>query len=184
MFMWSATASESSRSIGPTSRRMRPRLSSSFVRSLGSSAISAVACRTSMARSYAGLPRDTVSHGSFGSASVLGRWPTEPFRLAAALLLGDAPLPCGPRRSRRNPPARHRERGAELLEEPLGRELAVAQLAPLVLRDRSQHRTRTREHAALLHVRERVRRLHVEDRLDSRRGLLGVLSAGAARARD
>src|ERR671919_2516345 len=66
MFMWSATASESSRSIGPTSPRMRPRLSSSFVRSRGSSAISAVARSTSMARSYAGRPSDTVSQGICG----------------------------------------------------------------------------------------------------------------------
>src|ERR671918_187099 len=53
MFMWSASESESSRSIGPTSRRSRPRLSSSCVRSLGSSPITAVARSTSTTRSYA-----------------------------------------------------------------------------------------------------------------------------------
>src|ERR671922_249550 len=48
MFMWSATASESSEVSGPTSRRMRPRLSSSLVRSRGSSGRSSVSLRTSM----------------------------------------------------------------------------------------------------------------------------------------
>src|SRR6476620_8502544 len=50
MFMWSASASDSSGVIGPTSRRTRPRLSSSRVRSVGSSGRSEVRARTSVTR--------------------------------------------------------------------------------------------------------------------------------------
>ena len=46
--------------------------------------------------------------------------------------------------------ARHAQRLAQLLDEPVGRQLAVAQLAALVLRDRSQHRPELRRDAALL----------------------------------
>src|SRR3954452_23014269 len=50
MFIQSASASESSGVIGPTSRRMRPRLSSRRVRSIGSSGRSGVRARTSVLR--------------------------------------------------------------------------------------------------------------------------------------
>src|SRR4051794_13631690 len=50
MFMWSARASESSGVIGPTSLRTRPRLSSSRVRSAGSSGSSEVRASTSVNR--------------------------------------------------------------------------------------------------------------------------------------
>ena len=52
--MWSARASESSIVIGPTSRRMRPRLSRSRVRSVGSSGSSMASFTTSTARSTQG----------------------------------------------------------------------------------------------------------------------------------
>src|SRR3954469_24102510 len=50
MFIQSASASESSGVIGPTSRRIRPRLSSRCVRSRGSSGRSGVRARTSVLR--------------------------------------------------------------------------------------------------------------------------------------
>ena len=57
--MWSASASESSGVTGPTSRRMRPRLSSSLVRAVGSSASctpSVFPSRQTDARTDCGLP--------------------------------------------------------------------------------------------------------------------------------
>src|SRR4051812_2506952 len=50
MFIQSASASESSGVIGPTSRRIRPRLSSRRVRSIGSSGRSGVRASTSVVR--------------------------------------------------------------------------------------------------------------------------------------
>src|SRR5918999_357812 len=61
MFMWSATASESSAVIGPTSRRTRPRLSRSRVRSVGSSSRSEVSLRTSMGRLSSLVMRDELT---------------------------------------------------------------------------------------------------------------------------
>ena len=77
---------------------------------------------------------------------------------------------------------RDAQRFAEHLDEPVDGEVFVAQLAPLVLGDRAQHRPRLRDDALLLSRRERRRRLDVEDRLDPRLGFLGVLAARPARA--
>src|SRR6478735_7074114 len=57
MFIQSARASESSGVIGPTSRRMRPRLSSRRVRSVGNSGRSGVRARTSVLRLSPPVPR-------------------------------------------------------------------------------------------------------------------------------
>ena len=73
---------------------------------------------------------------------------------------------------------------AELLDEPLDGQLAVAPLAPLVLGDAAQHRAGLRRHAPLLRVRQRRRRLDVEHGLDARLGRVRVLAARAARARE
>ena len=73
---------------------------------------------------------------------------------------------------------------AERLDQPLGRELAVAPLASLVLCDRAQHRPRFADHAPLLGLRERRGGLDVEARLDPRVALLRVLPARPARARE
>ena len=59
-----------------------------------------------------------------------------------------------------------------------------SELAPLVLSDGAQRRPGPRDDAPLLRVGERLRRFDVEQRLDPRRRLLCVLTAGAARARD
>ena len=68
-------------------------------------------------------------------------------------------------------------------DEALDRELAVACLAPLVLRDRPEDGACASDDAVLLDVRERRRRLDVERRFDPRRGLLRMLSARPARPR-
>ena len=78
----------------------------------------------------------------------------------------------------------NRERGAQLLDEALDCELAVAGLAALVLRDARRTGACTRDDTPFLDVGERGGRLDVEQGVDPRRGLLGVLSARAARARD
>ena len=54
------------------------------------------------------------------------------------------------RRLRRAPPAPDARRLAQLLDDPVGRELAVPQLRPLVLRDRADDRPEPLEHAPLL----------------------------------
>jgi len=76
------------------------------------------------------------------------------------------------------------KRREPLTDEALDRELAVAQLAPLVLRDRAQHRSRLRDDAPLLRVRERLGRQHVEARLDAGLGRVRMLAARAARPRE
>ena len=73
---------------------------------------------------------------------------------------------------------------AQRLDQPLDSELAVPQLAALVLGDRSQHRARLADHARLLNAPERGRGLDVEERLDARLGLLRVLAARPTRPRE
>src|SRR5262249_38119674 len=86
----------------------------------------------------------------------------------AAALGFETPLDRGLGRLRGRPLPRHAERLAQLADEPLERELAVPRLAPLVLRDRTQDWTCSRNDAAPLRVGEGVRALHVEDGLDAR----------------
>ena len=93
-----------------------------------------------------------------------------------ALLL-EPPLPCGGAGFRGHAAAGDGERLAKLRDEPLDRQLAVPSLAPLVLGDRTNDRTDTREDSAALSVRERRRGLDLERRLDPRRRLLRVLAA-------
>src|SRR5581483_2393612 len=108
----------------------------------------------------------------------------EPLRLAPPALLAEAPLARGLRRLRRRPRAPRPRRPPQLLEHALGRELPVAKLRALVLRNRPHGRPEPGEHATTLAVAERFRRVDVEERLHARRGLLRVLTAGPARARD
>ena len=86
-------------------------------------------------------------------------------------------------RGRSSLPARARSLG-DLLDDPLGGELAVAQLRALVLGDRADDRAELREHPPPLGLAEPGRRLDVEERLDARRALLRVLAARPARPRD
>ena len=69
----------------------------------------------------------------------------------------------------------------ELLEDPLRRELSVAQLRPFVLGDGTHERPDPIEDAAAFGLAEPGRRLDVEERLDPRRALLRMLPAGPAR---
>src|SRR5437764_559032 len=109
--------------------------------------------------------------------------PPPPLDLGAAPLLFEAALDRRLRRLRRPPTARDAERLVQLRDEALERQLAVAQLAALVLRDRAEHGAGLREHAPPLRVAERAGRLDVEHRLDARLVLLRVLSARSARPR-
>src|SRR6188508_683849 len=166
MFMWSASASDSSIVTGPTSRRTRPRLSRRRVRSRGSSGSSVASRSTSTAASLF----------SWGAAKSLRARP-------AALLLE----PFFARRCaglRRHALSRDRERLPELLHEPVGRQFAVAELAALVLCHRAQHLSRPRDDPPFLRVGERRRRLDVEHGLDARLRFLRVLTTRPARARD
>src|SRR5918996_671573 len=185
MFMWSASASESSGVIGPTSRRMRPRLSSRRVRSTGSAGRSTASLATCTTRSYVhGYDAPRAARPPWGSSLGVG-WasPEALLRRSASLRLETA-RSRRRRRRRRHPATRHGERLPQLLDEPLDRELAVPELTPLVLGDRAENGACTGEHATLLNVRQRRGRLHVEQCLDPRRRLLSVLAAGPTRARD
>src|SRR5204862_2646716 len=121
-----------------------------------------------------GRPRGGAEAVTAPLALVYAR-PAEPLHVAAAALVLE-PAFLRRRRGRgRDATSGHAQRLAERCDEPLGRELAVAQLAPFVLRDRAQNRPGLRDDTALLHVRQRGRRLDVEHRLDPRLRLLRVL---------
>src|SRR4029079_11357626 len=120
--------------------------------------------------------REEYAPAAGGGPSVVGR-AAEPLRHAATALLVEPPLLRGRGRLRRTPLPAHRRRLAQLLEDSLGRELAVTQLRALVLRDRAHDRSELREHAAPLGRREPGRLLDVEQRLGARRALLRVLAA-------
>jgi hypothetical protein len=92
--------------------------------------------------------------------------------LGALALLLEAALARRGARLRRHALPLDAERFAELLDQPLDRELAVPPLAPLVLRNRPEGRPGLCDNAALLRVAERGGTLDVEDRLDA--GLRGV----------
>ena len=103
----------------------------------------------------------------------------------AAALLVESARSCGSRRLRRAPRPSHLHRLAQLLEDPLGRELAVAQLRAFVLRDRPHDRPELRSSTRRRSASAQAgRRLDVEERLDARRALLRVLAARAARPRE
>src|SRR3990172_12304839 len=75
MLIWSATASETSGVTGPPSRRTRPRLSRSFVRSIGNSGRRDVRRRTSTAAILSrarGLPPLHPRRHLGGAADLLG----------------------------------------------------------------------------------------------------------------
>jgi hypothetical protein len=74
--------------------------------------------------------------------------------------------------------------GAQLFDETLDGELAVAQLAALVLGDCPEHWTETGDDTVFLRLAERRRGGDVERCFDPRRRLLGVLSTGTARPRE
>ena len=90
--------------------------------------------------SRGGTLRAPTGTGARDRHSVVLRGTTAALDLGTASLLRQPPLPgrCGGRG--RDPPPGHCERDAELLHEPLERQLPVAELTPLVLRYRSQHR--------------------------------------------
>src|SRR4029077_9187512 len=134
MFMWSASASDSSIVIGPTSRRMRPRLSRRRVRSRGSSA------------------RSVASRSTSTAASLFRRRFPERLRPAAAALTVEPTLVRGFRALRRDARTWDSEGGPQLLHEALDGQLSVAKLAPLVLCDCAQHRPGSRDDALLLRV--------------------------------
>src|SRR6478735_4377345 len=161
MFMWSASASDSSIVIGPTSRRTRPRLSSRRVLSRGSSGSSDASRSTSTAASLFG-----------------GRRLPERLRPSATALALEASCLCGFAGPGRNPAPRNGERGAELLDEALDREVAIPGLASLVLCDGAQYRPGSRDDTPLLRVGQRRGCFDVEQGLDPSGRLLGVLTAG------
>ena len=98
---------------------------------------------------------------------------------------------CSPRGAARATPAvgfgrsalaPRRRRLRDLLDDPLGRELAVPELRALVLGDRADDRARAARARAAARPRvSPAERLDVEERLDPRRALLRVLPAGTAR---
>ena len=67
---------------------------------------------------------------------------------------------------------------SQLFEDAIGRELAVAQLGALVLRDCADDRADPLEDALDLGRGQALRRFDVEQRLDAGRGLVRVLAAG------
>src|SRR4029078_13240540 len=97
----------------------------------------------------------------------VGRWPGWALRLAAPLFRFEPPFARRLRRLRRDAPPRDLQRLPQRLDETLDRELAVSELASLVLRDGAEHGPGLRHDEAFLGVRERVRRLHLEDRFDA-----------------
>src|SRR5689334_4338089 len=97
------------------------------------------------------------------SALVVTGPPAEALDVRAAALAGQ-PLLAGRRRRRRRPPRPlHPQRLTELVGEPLERELAVSELAALVLRDGAHDGPRTLRDAAALRLAQRLRCGHVED---------------------
>src|SRR5207247_4196039 len=104
--------------------------------------------------------------------------------VAAAALLVEAALDGGLARFRRAALARDAQSLPQGFDEPLGRELAVAPLTPLVLGNGAERGTGARHDAALLRCGQRGGGLDVEDRLDARIALLRVLATWAARARE
>src|SRR5919108_5692453 len=112
MFMWSASASESSGVIGPTSRRTRPRLSRSRVRASGSSG-RRLARRTASIASQSTTGTVTLAFRELLYLVVVLDWTPQLLRPRAASLLGETALPSGPGGCRRDTPSRDRERRAE-----------------------------------------------------------------------
>ena len=119
------------------------------------------------------------------AASLFRPWrPPERLRPGAATLLLEAALAGARARLRRDTAPGNGQGGTQLLDETLDRQLPVARLAPLVLRDGAKDGARPGHDAPLLGVGESRRSLDVERRLDPRRGLLRVLAARPTRARD
>ncbi len=176
--MWSASASESSWVIGPTSRRMRPRLSSSCVRSVGSSGRRSASLIASTPRSYAGTVR-------LGQRTCRARRRVSRRRAAdgaASSSHGGASPRAGARGRfgglRRHAPPRDGEslRGASRrAARPRAPGSATGSARPAQLHATPAPPLR---YPSLLDVRERCRCLDVEDGLDACRGLLSVLTAG------
>src|SRR6476659_5616194 len=135
-------------------------------------------CAQHEARKSADWPRRCQARLIFDVAAQL-------LRACAPSLLVEPPLLRRLRRRGRRAGAPPLRRRTELLDDAVGRELAVAQLRALVLRDRADDRAEPLEHPAPLRCGEGRRRLDVEERLDARRALLRVLSprpAGAGEA--
>src|SRR5215211_5658758 len=109
-------------------------------------------------------------------------------RSAGPLELGAPPLGLKPAlargaaRLRRLAAPPRAQRAADPRAQPRHRELAVARLAARVLRDRRDAWAEAALEPALLLIRERLRRVDVEHRLDPRRGDVRVLSTRPGRA--
>src|SRR5262245_37209742 len=112
------------------------------------------------------------------------RRPPERLRSRAPPLVLEPALARLRGRSRGYPPPRDSERLTELFDEALDRQLAVPRLAALVLRHRPEDGAGACNDPAALGVGQRGGGLDLERRLDSGRGLLGVLASRAARPRD
>src|ERR1700729_2357557 len=135
-----------------------------------------------LATSRRGGSRSRSSHRrSTASGIVPGRTPLV-LALCLAPLVGQATLHRSLGGARRAACARDLERRRQTAREALQRELAVARLAAGILRDRDHARSQPRGDPALLRVGQGSRRSYVERRLDSARGLVGVLPSGPRRA--
>src|SRR6185295_9056393 len=117
-------------------------------------------------------------------AELVPGWSSQLLRLRAPLLRLEPPFARSRRRLRRDASTLHLQGLSQLLDEPLDRQLAVPQLAALVLGDRAKRRSGLGEDAAFLGIREGRGRLDVEDRLHPCLGRVRVLSARTARARE
>src|SRR5918996_2260421 len=115
---------------------------------------------------------------------VSGRASTQALGVGPAPLFSQAPLARLGRGRRRAAPALALEPAGDRLGEALERQLAVSPLAALVLSDCADNGADAIGKPALVRVRQRRRRLHVEEGLHARLRLLHVLAARAARTRE
>src|SRR5436190_1935588 len=112
---------------------------------------------------------------------LVGLRTSEALDLAPPSLRREALLDRPAVRPRRAPRPPYAQRFPERRDEPLERQFPVPQLAALVLGDGLDRRADPVDDPLLLRVRQRRRRLHVEQRLDPRLRLLRVLPARPAR---
>jgi hypothetical protein len=112
------------------------------------------------------------------------RWIAQALRFSPPPLLGEPAPPRlggGPGRA---PLAPNLEPGGYRIREPLEGELPVSPLAALFLSNRADDGAGPLDEAPFLGVRENRGGFDVENRLDAGLGLLRVLAAGPARARE
>src|SRR5258708_33802523 len=112
---------------------------------------------------------------------VISGGPAEAFRRRVPALCVEAALLGGGGRLRRAAGTADPRRLPQLLQDALRREVAVAQLRALVLRDRTHHRPQAFEDTPDLRRCQPGGGLDVEKRLDAGRGLLRVRPPPPAR---